>query len=170
MTSSDSHSLVYVRSSVISSYNADLKVTCFLVRLISSWWFRIIFADRMTSSNLSKLSGTLTANLIKLSHQLLFPNMIFWKVGEISRYRGISGTDTNILHYITEPAGNDIVVLNRFPHHWPLVRGIHMSAVDSPRKRHSGGVLMLLGCQCDLDVEQTDALLVIWVVMMLQHD
>ena len=64
----------------------------------------------MTSSNLSKLSGTLTANLIKLSHQLLFPNMIFWKVGEISRYRGISGTDTNILHYITEPAGNDIVV------------------------------------------------------------
>ena len=46
---------------------------CFLLRLISSLWFRIIFAYRMTSSNLSKLIGSPNANLIKLSHQSLFP-------------------------------------------------------------------------------------------------
>ena len=107
---------------------------CSQFRLISSWWFRIIFADRMTSSNLSKWSGILNANLIKLSHQFLFPKHDILKGRwdrEISRHFWYRYRYSPLYYWASWQC---IVLLNHFPHHWPLVRGIHKSAVDSPRK------------------------------------
>ena len=37
---------------------------------------------------------------------------------------------------------DDVIKWNHFPHYWPIVRGIHRSPVNSPRKDHWHGALM----------------------------
>ena len=49
----------------------------------------------------------------------------------------ISNSSTPLLH------GN-VIKWNHFPHHWPFLRGIHRSTVNSPHKGQWRGALMFL--------------------------
>ena len=49
--------------------------------------------------------------------------------------------ELNFTHNV-HPFHDDVIKWKHFPHHWPFVRGIHQSQVNSPHKRQCRGALM----------------------------
>ena len=52
-------------------------------------------------------------------------------------------TQRNSLKHEQNGHHDDVIKWKHFPHHWPFVRGIHQSPVNSPHKGQWRGALML---------------------------
>ena len=56
---------------------------------------------------------------------------------------------------LTNHTHDDVIKWKHFPRHWPFVRGIHRSPVNSPHKGHWRGPLLFLWSAPEPTVEQT---------------
>ena len=72
-----------------------------------------------------------------LQHPLIFTNVIFSSIMKTER-RDANFIDAGMA-YVTH---DDVIKLNHFPRHWPFVRGIHRSPLNSPQKCQWRGALM----------------------------
>ena len=75
---------------------------------------------------------------------------VFWdRRVVLPRYQGIDYSRWSItphlgtsIHYRTIKTHDDVIKWKHFPRHWPFVRGIHRSPVNSPYKGQWRGALM----------------------------